>query len=503
MPSAIRILAVFLLIPVLIGCGGNSRPAGQLEAVDDSDNSNRQQRVPNRGATPAAVLERIRSLGGKCQTDQHGRVVGVNFHRCPLHDGDLEVLRETPDVRWLNLRGVSVVGGTLSTPGLQPLAALTGLRRLDLSSNRYFTGSLTVICQLPELEFLDARGTELHDDAMLSIGKLTRLRTLWVGTNQITEAGVRELYGCPLEHFDYWRRDREDSGLLGGFKKLKKWRVGFGEVRVDRLQEYAGMDRLENLWITCYGGECPQESIDALRSMTSLVSLQIACPPDKDCPLLAALDSLPELKMLRLTSIGDRGLDSLPRLPPLERLDLSLQTRVTASGLRSLQRLPSLRHLALCPEQTTARDLLAVAECEQLETLVFDVGRIDFHQNHLSGMARSWPGPPPAFRAMDLRPVLERTAIRRLDVDGLGFGDDLMSVAALASGLERLNLERLPVTDAGLLQLRHLEHLTWMEVSGTKITMPAAEDFQRQYARRCHFTDNWCCGCLALQPLDR
>src|SRR5690606_41115983 len=71
---------------------------------------------------------------------------------------------------------------------------------------------------------------------------------------------------------------------------------------VDRLQEYAGMDRLENLWITCYGGECPQESIDALRSMTSPVSLQIACPPDKDCPLLAALDSLPELKMRRLRS---------------------------------------------------------------------------------------------------------------------------------------------------------------------------------------------------------
>lgn len=450
--------------------------------------------------TPPEVLDKIRSLGGTYQLNAQQRVAVLSFHRCKLNDGDLEILRSTPDVWTLNLRGGSVVGGELTAAGLQPLRSLANLRRLDLSYNSRFSGRLDVVRELSNIEFLDLRSTQFGDEAMESVARLPRLQTLLVGMGQISETGVRALRGSPLEEFNYRRGNREDVGVLGGLKNLRTWHIGFGFVTVDRLVAFDGMDQLQNLWITGHGVDCPDDSVRALRTMKSLATLQISSPADGDCRILAALDSLPNLKMLRLTSIGDRGLERLPHLPSLEYLDLTLNTQVSAEGLRVLRRLPSLRHLALRPSQTTAEGLAIVAECTQLETLVFHPNRIRHTKGHLPHSARGDAEPPPAFVAADLRPILQQTAIRRLDVDGLGFGDEVLAVTALGQHLETLNVSGLPITDEGLVHLRHLKNLKLLDVAGTEVTFAAAESLQSEHLPHCHITDNWCCGCLALRP---
>ena len=114
-----------LLLLTLPGCGRTPEPLAE--------------------PTPQAVLDQIRALGGSYKLNAQQQVTVLSFHRCPLQDGDLEILRSTPEVWTLNLRGVSVVGGTLSEAGLDPLASLSKLQRLDLSSNYHLTGSLDAL----------------------------------------------------------------------------------------------------------------------------------------------------------------------------------------------------------------------------------------------------------------------------------------------------------------------------------------------------------------------
>ncbi len=285
---------------------------------------------------------------------------------------------------------------------------------------------------------------------------------------------------------------------MGGLKKLKTWRTGYDEVPVSRLKEFADVDRLEGIPITVFESEGSAESIAALRSMKGLQVVEISGRAESDWSILAALDSLPHLKSLRLLGIGDEGLKQLPRIPSVETLDLSIgKGAYTAEGLKALAQLPALRHLSLRPDITTREHLLQVAECSQLETLAF---------YPVQDFVRSISGdfePQVTFQAADLRPVLQRTALKRLSLDGMGFGDELMAEVSVARHLEMLTAVRSPITDAGLERLRELKHLKDLDLTGTQITYDAARAFQRDYAPRCRIDDNWCCGCMALSPISK
>lgn len=476
---------ILLVLAALTGC--EHRPVAGAPAPDAASNT---------AATPAEVLQRLQNLGGEFRLDRRGRVWALNFHRCLLNDGDLEVLRSLPAVRTMTLRGVSVAGGKLSTTGLKPIESLQELRRLDLSMNN-FTGPLDAIASLPQLEFLDLRGTEFDDEAMLAVARMPRLRTLHLGHFELTQRGLKALRGSPVEHLDFWLQRDQDVLLLGGLTNLRSWFIGYGDVPVKHLTAFAGAHQLQEITLTCHDGECPVESISALRSMRSLKKLQIAGPADAEWPILAALDSLAELKSLRLINIGDRALRQLPPLTSLETLDLSLSPAGSRGGLQKLGELPALRHLALQPDTTTADGLVSVSGCSQLQTLVFEPNLVgDFLQVMFRQHRESTPG----FEANDLPPVLRQTALKTLRVDGLGFGDELMTELIAAQDLEYLGVSGLPITDAGIEVLRHLKHLQVLDIAGTSVSFEAAETLHRDYLPQCRITDNWCCGCMSIEP---
>ncbi|MBC8871439.1 MAG: hypothetical protein H8E44_18605 [Planctomycetes bacterium] len=477
--------AIVLVCIVFAGCG-DSPDRGPAElTVKDAP-------VP----TPPEVLERLRDLGGQYRLDRHGRVWALSFHRCPLEDGDLEILRSLPHIRTMTLRGVSVVGGTLSTEGLKPIESLRELRRLDLSMNHRLSGSLASITSLSNLEFLDLLGTKFGDEAMPAVAMLPRLKTLRLGHLKLTHRGLKALRGSSIERFDYWLRGDQSVALLGGMKKLKIWFIGYGNVPVNRLPEFAGADQLEEITLTCHGDKCPPESIDALRSLRSLRKLEISGPANSDWPILAALDDLSELKALRLINIGDRALRRLPRIEALETLDLNLSSSGSGQSLRELPTLPQLRHLALNPKTTTADGLMSVSGCKHLETLVFQPNRIG---GFLHVKSRSRQQSTAGFVAADLRPVLRQTAMRTLRVDELGFGDELMYEVSAAERLQELGVSGLPITDAGLEPLRRLKHLQLLDIAGTEVSFDAAQSLHQTYLPKCKITDNWCCGCMTIE----
>ena len=490
-------IAFALLVLMSLGMTGCSRTPVVQEAfqpvVPDPPAS---IPVAVRPATPRDVLQKIQALGGTYRLDTHGRVTILSLGRCPLKNGDLEIVRSVPDVVSLNLRGMNDKGGTITVEGLQPLAALHNLRRLDLSYNHLFSGRLEIVEKLSRLEFLDLVMTKLGDEAVESVAKLRHLRTLRID-ERMTERGLVMLRGSSLETLDYWFASNEDVGLLGGLKKLKSWRTGYDEVPVSRLKEFVGVDHLEGIPITVFQSEGSAESIAALRSMKGLQVVEISGRAESDWSILAALDSLPNLKSLRLLGIGDEGLKQLPRIPSVETLDLSLGTAYTETGLKALARLPGLRSLSLRPDITTREHLLQVAECSQLEALAF---------YPIQDFVRSISGdfePQVSFKPADLRPVLQRTALQRLSLDGMGFGDELMGEVSVGQHLEVLTAGRSPITDAGLERLQELKHLKYLDLTGTQITYEAAQAFQRDYSPQCTIYDNWCCGCMTLSPISK
>ena len=477
---------IVLVCLMLTGCGESSdRGTAELTVV----------KAP--APTPPEVLEGLRDLGGQYRLDQHGRVWALNFHRCPLENGDLEIVRSLPHVRTMTLRGVSVVGGTLTTEGLTPIESLRQLQRLDLSMNHRLAGSLASIASLPNLEFLDLLGTNFGDEAMPAVARLPRLKTLRLGHLELTDRGLKALSGSSIERFDYWLRGDQSVALLGGMKKLRTWFIGYGNIPVGRLPEFAGADQLEQITLTCHGDKCPPESIDALRSLRSLRKLQISGPADSDWPILAALDGLSKLKALRLVGIGDQALRQLPAIECLDTLDLNLSSSGSGQGLQRLAGFPRLRHLALNPKTTTADGLMSVSGCSRLETLVFQPNRVG---EFLHVISRSRQQSSASFVAADLRPVLRQTTMRRLRVDELGFGDELMNEASAAEGLRELGVNGLPITDAGLEPLRRLKHLQLLDIAGTEVSFDAAQSLHQTYLPRCKITDNWCCGCMTIEP---
>ena len=470
--------------------GCNQRPAPTLPALPEK---------PFVLATPDEVLLRLTALVGKYQLDDEGRVWALSFHRSPLNDGDLEILRSLPDIQTMTLRGVSVAGGKLTVAGLKPIESLRKLRRMDLSSN-VFRGRLEAIAQLPNLEFLDLQGTRFGDEAMPDVAKIRSLKTIRLGhLDGLTERGLKVLCSSSAEDIDYWFNDKDDVGQLGGLKKLRRWFIGFGNVPVERLSEFAGCDQLEEMTIRCDGPDCPVESIAALRSLKSLQTLQISGRADSDWPILTALESLPDLKALRLIGIGDQALRQVPPLKRLETVDLSLSAVVSEKGLVVLETMPELRHLALLPVTTTAAGLEVVSRCARLESLVFTHNAVGNFLHHISPLSQKGVS---GFVAADLRPVLQRTPLTTLQVGGLGFGDELMMEITAATNLRRLGISGQPITDIGLNQLRQLKHLRLLEIDGTAVTYEAAHNLHENYHPQCRITDNWCCGCMAFDPRE-
>jgi Leucine-rich repeat (LRR) protein len=503
----------------LIGC--SKTPTVATPAVS------LQEAVPR---TSGDVLERIEALGGKYDLDRQGRVWSLDFKRCPLNDGDLEIVRSMPAIRTMTLRGIATVHGKLSGRGLKPLETLKELRRLDLSSNQ-FDGTLEGIAALPQLEYLDLEGNRFGDGAAAAIQSLPRLeyldlsqtkfsgkaivalaqigtlKTLKVGfvsaAGGLSPAELKAVCSSSVEELEYYfNSQKDDLAVLGGLKHLRKWFSGFESIPVNRLAAFVGVDRLESISIKFDGADCPPEAAAALRSMKGLKRVSIygqgACP----LPILAALERLPRLEELKLAGVDDAGLSRLPPLKALVKLDLSKCPAGSGAGLRSLPDMSALCELVLRADAVTPAGLESVSHCPQLERLSFSLYETTETVPQRNGIRRyrNVRHRVVGFKASDLAPVFHRTRLKSLDLSDLGFGDEALAELLAAQYLEELAISDSPVTDAGFIRLRSLEHLRAVDVSHTKVSYQAAEALYKARDEVCAISDNWCCGCMAFTP---
>jgi internalin A len=363
------------------------------------------------GTEPAKALAAIKKMGGKVQTEESGRVVGIDLSGTQATDDDQKLLSGFKALRTLNLFNTKITG-----PGLAHLKGLDRLEELDLS--------------WPLLGYADAVGDSyrprpLDEESLKHLKGLPALRSLNLEYTQLSEEGLQ---------------------LLGELKTLRDLDLNLVRVTDKGLRHLQGLTELTRLY------------------------LRNAPVTDRAAATLGRLEKLRKLGVSG-TRIGDAGLRQLKRLAFLEELDVS-GTHVTDAGLAHLGNLANLQSLYLNETAVTGAGLAHLKDLKNLRRLYLaDSAATDDGVRSLRGLPRlevldlSWT----KITSAGLGPLKALNRLQDLHLDGIA-DDAILRRLAELDNLRSLSLNRSEVTDAGLVQLGRLRKLTKLELAGTKVT---------------------------------
>jgi hypothetical protein len=161
-------------------------------------------------------------------------------------------------------------------------------------------------------------------------------------------------------------------------------------------------------------------------------------------------------RALRLdnTDIDDAELAKICRQNP-ELVELTLgNTKITDAGLVHLLQLPKLRKIRLSRTAITDAGMKDLAKCETLED-------VDVSQTKIGGYGVG------ELRAL---PRLKRLNLYLTLVTDQGLDSFRREDHRSATKIEVLNLDKCPITDAGIPKLASLTSLGWLHLGGTAIT---------------------------------
>lgn len=177
-----------------------------------------------------------------------------------------------------------------------------------------------------------------NDEAAAYLADFRELRTLHLGCDEISDAGLYHLRGLTqLEDLSLNGSRATGAGLahLKGLSRLRRLSLLGTGVADDGLANIEGLSNLEELRLN--GTKITDEGLASLRSLKNLKRLELCWTATTDAGL-AYLTELNELESLdlRATRITDSGLVHLKGLTSLK--DLTLNAEVTDEGIGDLQK---------------------------------------------------------------------------------------------------------------------------------------------------------------------
>ena len=402
-------------------------------------------------------------------------------------DAMLADLARYPHLTSLQLGGSSGV----TDVGVLALAALPGLRHLDLSGTSITNAGLAVLPSLRALEVLSLAGTRVTDaglDAARGCDALVDVNLNWTHTG---DGALRALAGKSLLSRLHVGHDVTDDGLrlLRDFPCFATWQGG--EVVSELVRPDAQPNRLSlprNVTAT---------GIAALRGLDGLFALDIAggdtlrdgasfrplldlphlgwLMVDIDADAMPVIAELPRLHTLSCqdTPAGDdgwvalsrsrtiasiwgrrchnlqrRGFQALSRMPALHTLSVSCKN-VDDEGIAALPYFPALRDLM--PMDITDAGYRHIARCADLEvlTLMYCRDTSDAATEHLVSLPR----------------------LRRYFASYTQVTDRTPALLSTIDSLESVTFDSCArLTNAGVAQLARLPRLREVRVSGRRIT---------------------------------
>lgn len=236
----------------------------------------------------------------------------------------------------------------LSDGDMPKLAALPGLKKLDLSMTRVTDQGLLLLKPLVGLEELNLRYAELiTDEGMSAVKGWKKLRRIDLRGTKVTDTTV---------------------GYLGALTTLESIDLGFAQISDNGIELLTNLPHLKEL--TLGGNKLTDTGMQALRLMPTLEFLDLSGPQRTDSGLwsvsltesgVASVATLAQLRELRIggSNVTALSLEQLRKgLPKLERLSLQGSKRITDEALNVLRDWKSLKEIDLKDTKVTDAALL-------------------------------------------------------------------------------------------------------------------------------------------------
>ena len=246
----------------------------------------------------------------------------------------LQIKLEVPDAKLLqyltglqadSLQSLSLRGSNLHDEELSSIARLTGLRALDCEHNASLTDKgLNYLSDLKQLEWLHLGLTGV---SLGEAGPFPGLEQLW----------YLDLNQCPLS--------MNALNVISKISGLRWISLEETNVNVAGLAQLTSCPRLEGLNLC--GCSLDQSPISSLAGLKNLHYLDLSNEMqiiDAELSLLTGLKNLQFLSLRKNKGVTDAGMAALSSLKELRYLDLR-ETSITNAALASLKSLPDLSEI--------------------------------------------------------------------------------------------------------------------------------------------------------------
>lgn len=404
------------------------------------------------------------------------------------------------------LRELELGGGAFTNAGLAHVAALPNLEYLLLWGKQFSDAGMTHLASAPALRILNVSHLDLTNRGVQQIAKIRTLENLSLyDIPGITGAALPYLSELPsLRMLDLsttsgvkTRIDNQSLGYLARCTSLEHL-VLPGSTEDSGLEQIAAIPHLTTLQLTSGGAPVLSDrGMIAIGRIGTLKALLVATGMDVTDEGLAAFAGLNRLESLWLLcnsrKPSDGGLAGLSELKNLADLNITVPhgSAMTLTGMGALTRLTSLRKLELSGFNRGEGqiDLSPFTQLEMLRLGAVD-GMRDGDLAGLAGMSRLRTLGIAGGSDESLAPIAGLKALEQVSIS---------SVALTDSGLRHLsNLQALAVlsidgdfTEAGLSYLAPLQNVKWLTIqSATPLddralaqlarSLPNLQSFNRQ-----------------------
>ncbi|REK31565.1 MAG: hypothetical protein DWQ42_00295 [Planctomycetota bacterium] len=278
---------------------------------------------------------------------------------------------------------------------------------IDMSGNPVINNDdLALVRELRNVEILKLDGTAVTDDALVSLGSLSTLKEVDLGSMQVDDATVaaikRALPDCEIKQ------------SLTDQRATANWVIAQGGAVTVTTPDGVLLEDL-------------RAEADLPRGPFTILGVRLIENARVDDEALAQFRGLAKLERLLLSStdVSDAGLEHLAGCTGLRELDLS-DTKITDTGARRLARLRSLKQLRLAGTEVSSEGLRSLINLPDLTHLsLARTGVADADLVHLKGMDRltwlSLSGTPATDAALPRLASLRQ--LRQLFVDGTQITD--------------------------------------------------------------------------------
>ena len=238
--------------------------------------------------------------------------IGSRSDKQPLGDADMEHFLQLPSIEDLSLSRYKITDA-----GVQHLAGMTRLTRLELKDMPITDASAPTFDRLTEIASLDLSNTKVGDEVLRRIGRMKGLRELNMSHTRITDAGIEHLTACT-----------KLTGILVSGTQIT-------DESFHTLAQIASIDRIiaGKTAVTVRG-------IEMLKPLAKLTNLHLenTSLDDEACGILSGYEGLASLS-LSGTRITGKGLARLLTLKKLTWLTVSY-TAISDADVPTLLQFP-------------------------------------------------------------------------------------------------------------------------------------------------------------------